>query len=226
MTLATGKSGKYRYYKCTNRITRGADSCASGNLPMDKLDRLVLEALADRVFVPGRVRAMLEALRKRLSQARTSDDGQIKQLTQELKSLQGRLDKLYEAVEQGLLPMDATLTERAHKLQVQRQALLTEIAGRRRHRDLPQAILAQKHIQTFCTTLRAKLLDQASGLGKAYLKLLVEEIRCHGREIHLKGSYGALAQAVGEAKPGTFGRVPSFGLDWLPGQDSNLRPPD
>ena len=62
MTLATGKGGRYRYYKCTARMNKGRSSCPSGNLPMEKVDGLVLGALADRVFVPTRVQAMLGLL--------------------------------------------------------------------------------------------------------------------------------------------------------------------
>ena len=41
----------------------------------------------------------------------------------------------------------------------------------------------------------------------------------------IKGSYAAVARVAGEGKVETpQGTVPTFDLDWLPGQDSNLRP--
>ena len=46
MTLRTGKSGRYKYYKCTNRVNKGNAQCTSGNIPMGKLDELVIERLA------------------------------------------------------------------------------------------------------------------------------------------------------------------------------------
>ena len=58
--------------------------------------------------------------------------------------MQQRSQKFYEAVEKGLLPMDSTLTERANKLQAQRQALLTEIARLRRLRQMPAEALGEK----------------------------------------------------------------------------------
>ena len=132
MTLATGKGGKYRYYKCSNRVLKDKDTCTSENLPTEQVDQLVLSSLADRVFTASRVRAILESLRKRLSQSQASHESRVEQLTKELTSVQQRSQKLYEAVEKGLLPMDCSLNERANKLQAQRQALLTEIAGLRR----------------------------------------------------------------------------------------------
>ena len=226
MTLATGKSGKYRYYKCANRILKGNDSCTSDNLPTEHVDRLVLSSLAERVFTASRVQVMLERLRTRLGQAQASQDGKLKQLTKELESVQRRSQQLYEAVEKGLLPMDSTLTERANKLQAQRQALLTEIAGVRRTKQMPLEALSGKRVLAFAAALRERLTGKDRVFSKKYLRLLVKEICYENRQLVMKGSYAALAQmAGGERKEGTSqGGVPSFGLDWLPGQDSNLRP--
>ena len=38
MTLRTGKSGRSKYYKCTNRVNKGNAQCTSGNIPMGKLE--------------------------------------------------------------------------------------------------------------------------------------------------------------------------------------------
>ena len=225
MTLATGKSGKYRYYKCSNRILKGKDTCTSDNLPTEQVDQLVLSSLADRVFTASRVRTILEGLRKRLSQSQASHESRVKQLTKELTSVQQRSQKLYEAVEKGLLPMDSSLSERANKLQAQRQALLTEIAGLRRLKQMPVEALGEKKIHAFTAALRERLLGKDRVFSKKYLKLLVEEIRYRNRQLVMKGSNARVARVAGESNVGTpQGAVPTFDLDWLPGQDSNLRP--
>jgi len=218
MTLATGKGGKYRYYKCSSRILKGKDTCTSENLPTELVDRLVLSFLADRVFTPSRVHTMLEGLRKRLRQSQTDQDGKVKQLTKELERVQQSSNQLYEAVERGFLPMDSTLTDRANKLQAQRQALLTEIAGLRRLKQMPLDALGERKVQAFTKVLRERLIERDRGFSKNYLKLLVEEIRCLDKQLVMKGSYAALAKMVGETKKGTpESGVPSFGLDWLHG---------
>jgi site-specific DNA recombinase len=199
MTVATGKGGRYRYYKCASRILKGRGTCSSGNLPMDQLDRLILTALADRVFCADRVQTILDKLRKRLGQTQGQQDESLKRLTKDFESLQQRQTQLYEE-------------------------LLTAMAGLRRARQMPLNSLSHKQILAFTAALREKLFEKGGGLGKKYLKLLVEEIRYQDKEIVMKGSYSAMAQAVGGSKLGTLSRVPSFGLDWLPGQDSNLRP--
>jgi DNA invertase Pin-like site-specific DNA recombinase len=209
MTLATGKGGKYRYYKCSSRIIKGKDTCTSDNLPTEQVDRLVLSSLADRVFTASRVRAMLDSLRTRLGASQATHDGKLKRLTKELDSLQHRSTQLYEAVEKGLLPMDSTLTERANKLQAQRQGLLTEIAGLRRLKQMPLEALGEKKIHAFTMALRERLFEKDRVFSKKYLKLLVEEIRYQNRQLVMKGNYSALARVVGESKRGTpQGEVP------------------
>ena len=75
------------------------------------------------------------------------------------------------------------------------------------------------------TALRQHLIEKDHVSSKNYLKLLVAEIRYKNRRLIMKGSYAALVRVAGERKKGTpRGEVPTFCLDWLPGQDSNLRP--
>ena len=53
-----------------------------------------------------------------------------------------------------------------------------------------------------------------SGFGKAYLNLLVDEIRLDGNELRVQGSYRALARAVSLSKVGKLDAVPSFVSAW------------
>jgi len=103
---------------------------------------------------------MVESLRKRLSRSQASQGSKVKQLTKELNLVQQRSQQLYEAVEKGLLPMDSTLTERASKLQAQRQALLTEIAGLRRLKQMPVEALGEKQVRAFTTALRERFMEK------------------------------------------------------------------
>src|SRR4030042_2857629 len=136
MTLATGKGGRYRYYKCTTRIKKGV-GCNSDNIPVEKLDTLVLRSLAEKVFNPDRVRRMLRRLEERIKASCGGQAEKLKKLSRELEEVQKRTARLYEAVEKGLLSLDPTLTERAHKLGAQRQAIITEIAGIKGAREIP-----------------------------------------------------------------------------------------
>jgi hypothetical protein len=52
--------------------------------------------------------------------------------------------------------------------------------------------------------------DPSSGLGKAYLRLLVDEIRLDGDELIVQGSHRRVADAIGFMQKRKLGEVPSF----------------
>lgn len=85
------------------------------------------------------------------------------------------IDRLYEVVEKGFLPLDASLHERSHKLNARKQELLIQVAKYRRQQQFSE--IKQNQLEAFTKALRTKLPDRKSGLGKKYFKLLVSEIR-------------------------------------------------
>jgi len=220
MTTATGKGGKYRYYKCNTRIGKGSDLCTMPAFPMQKLDDTVLFSLADKVFTADRVRTMMEEMRRRHQSSQADQSARLKPLQKEMETLKQSSERLFEAVEKGYLPMDETLQQRSHKLQARRQDILLEIAGLKRQKEMPSDLLKPKNIDAFTKALRSKLLDKNSRFGKDYLKLLVNEIKIDGNEATISGSYGALAYAIAETKKDTQ-RVPTFVSNWLLDLGSN-----
>ena len=225
MTIATGKGGRYRYYKCSSRSRRGS-VCHNTNAPMPTVDRLVLSSLSDRVFTEERVHKMLRELKDGRIHSRQDQRVFLKQLGTELEKNRQATDRLYEAVEAGLLPKDATLTERAQKLQARRQEILTEMAGIKREAEMPEKMLSSQNVRAFCNAMRKRLADPGSGFGKQYLRLLVKEVRVMGKEIRMRGSYEALGHAIAQKNLGTPEGVPRFVPAWRALRDSNLWPLD
>ncbi len=227
MMLATGKSGKYRYYKCHTRMARGSSACDSGNLPMEKLDELVLKALADKVFTPKRLKSMIAGAQKHLRNSHSEQDTQLKQLKAALNDLTVRSERLFEAVETGHLPLDSALQQRSHKLQARRQELLLEIAGLKRQGETPLKVLNMGQVDAFGRVLKAKLAAN-SPFAKQYLRLLVSQVRVTGKMVEMSGSYDAFAGAIGQTRQTGRSKapVPSFAPRWLPDEGSNLGPAD
>jgi site-specific DNA recombinase len=79
-------------------------------------------------------------------------------------------------------------------------------------------------VKAFCAALKDRFNDPASGLGKAYLRLLVDEIKLDGNEPVVRGSHRRLADAIGFMEKRKLGEVPSFVNDWRARRDSNPRP--
>lgn len=183
---------------------------------------LGLDACADKVFTLSRVGIMLREVRARQPAARTAQDPRFQQLTRKLKEIDTGIARLCEAVEKCLLPLDTTLQERSQKLPTRRQDVLFASAALRDKWEIPLNRLTPLHVQKFARVLRKRLLDTTSGFGKAYLNLLVDEIRLAGDEVHIKGSYSGLARAVSLSKEGKLDDVRSFVPEWRARHDSNV----
>lgn len=224
MSQATGKSGKYRYYKCGTRLSKRIDACDSRTLPREKADELVLSTLADKVFKPARVALMLQELARRQRAAHTVENAQLVRLRKEADEAGRGLERLYEAVEKGLLPMDDTLRSRAQKLRAHREEILIEIGKLQDRRQLAVQKVSPAQVEAFCSALKTHIADPTTGFGKAYLRMLVDEIRLDGDQLTVRGSYGKLAEAIGSQAGKKAGSVPSFVPDWRPEHESNVRP--
>jgi len=221
LTAVTGKSGRYRYYKCANRQSKGNHACQSKNLPMEKLDAVILGQLTDRICSPERLHVLMAELRKRTKASKEGEQLKINELNRQLKKTEEAQRNLYTAIENGL-PFDETLQKRAQELKSGRESLLIELASVRRTNSLPVDRVLPSQIDAFSKAIRIKLGDKE--FAKRYVQLLVDEVVVSGETATMTGSYAKLAQAVAGMKKGTSEEVPSFMVDWRARSDSNARP--
>ncbi len=225
MARATGKSNRYRYYKCQTKVAKGANSCSTKEIPMKKLDGIILTALAEKVFTYERVKTILEKLQKRMKKGKSTNGRRIKELSSELTKNKKKTWLLLEAVENGDIPSGNILREKAKRLEVQRQELLLEIASLKQEQELRLDKLTPNHIKAFCKAFKKRMENIKSGLGKGYIKLLISEIKVMGSEVLMSGNSRNLAYAVANqgVVNGSARKVSSFVPNWLPGTDSNRR---
>lgn len=226
MTLATGKSGRYKYYKCVRRQSEGNHACTSPNLPMEKLDSLVLEQLAGNVFAPERLQLLMAELRKRIKSSKDDRQDRVNEVGRQIKTIEERQQRLLEAIETGIIDLDETTQRRAQQLKASRDALFIEQAGARRDSSLPAVeYLKASQVDAFGKVLRQKLLTSGSPLAKSYLNILVDEIVVQDKAATIKGSYAALAETMLVMQKEKMGnlitQVPTFNHIWCAGRDSN-----
>lgn len=223
MTLVTGKGGKYRYYKCTRRQNQGNHACTSANLPMEKLDDLVLEQLAQRIFAKERLQMLMAELRKRIKGSKDNQQERINEINRQIKKTEERQQRLLDAIETGIIELDETTQRRAQQLKAAREALFIELAGVRRDNSLPSVeYLKASQVDVFGKVLREKLLASGSPLAKSYLNILVDEIVVQDKTATIRGSYAALAETMQQIKMGLLiTQVPTFIPNWCARRDSN-----
>src|SRR5262245_49463206 len=77
MAQAAGKNWRYRHYKWMMPLNKNVAGRDSQNPPRDKAARLVLSALAERIFTPTRVGRILRKLQRRGRAARTVENSRV-----------------------------------------------------------------------------------------------------------------------------------------------------
>lgn len=110
-----------RYYTCATCAQKGKSACKGRSIPMEKLDRLVTERLADQLLTPERIGKILTGIIERQASKDEDYSGRLTALRAKLADAQGRLGRLYAAIESGIAdPSDATLKERVAAVTTER----------------------------------------------------------------------------------------------------------
>ena len=224
MTLRTGKGGRYRYYTCNSRATEGKCGCKGRSIRMERLDTLVVDHLSERIFAPERMEALLRDILNRNRGKCDELAAEAKRLRKELRRTEEKIDRLYDALANGLVNDADGFRRSVSKFEQQREELMRRISGLDRNRDIPKDLFSPVNISRFANTLKAKLNEPNAAFRKQYLRLFVDRIEVDDEEIRISGSKRALAEGIAKiTKPGNQ-LVPSFGTGWWARQDSNLQP--
>lgn len=120
MTLRTGRGqagGQYRYYACSTKARMGEAGCTGLAVPMHKLDDAIIDHLETRLLDPDRLTALMEQLLDRREEWADQRRGHIAEMRKRATEAEAKLNRLYEAIENGLLaPDDASLKDRVAEL--------------------------------------------------------------------------------------------------------------
>jgi site-specific DNA recombinase len=225
MTIRTGKSGRYRYYACSRRATRGGTACSGRSIRMEKLDGVVLNAVAERVLAPERLSTLLSAFLETSNEADQRRREELALIRAAKTNSEGALNRLYELVEQGLAsPSEREFTDRLTHHRQRIAALSADIASLERQLAGTQRRITPDVVSRFGTLLRDGLYGTNPALRQAYVRLLIDDVIVEEQQVQIRGSRKALERAVVTTAASDRGKVPSFAREWRARQDSNLWP--
>ncbi len=224
MTLRTGKGGRYRYYTCAGQAHRGKSVCAGRSVPMQQLDGLVTDALAERVLRPERLEALLAAYISRGAEADGARKERLARARKALTDAAGAKSNLLGLVAAGVLQADdRDLAEQLRSAEARRCAAEEEIARLEAAANAvaPTAITAAK-VAKLGATIHQALQSGPPEFRRAYLRLFVGKVVVGDKEVQISGPTSALAraaQAAENADPKDLST--QFRRRWRPIGDSN-----
>ena len=224
MTLATGKGGKYRYYKCSATMRMGETACKGLSFPMKLVDDLVIHHLVKRLFNADRLESVLGALLKRTKESQFSRRDQIKSLRKQAKETRKQLDRLYKGISEGHLELEDTLAANINELTQKHDEELRLTAMAERSASIPLRNLSDKHVAAFIRSVESRLRSRDSAFRKACLRQFIERIEVTHDQIRISGSENAITGALLDDAVAKKGPVPSFDREWWSHGESNPGP--
>ena len=176
MTTATGKTGKYKYYKCSPKLRVSTDSCNSSGVPMQELDSGVLGAVSARLFDPERLKAVFEEIASQFAAADAQGSKRISALQGELDEAESELKRLYAAIAKGLADLEDSTVSGMIEDTRDRRNRIQKLLSRAQAKAAGEAIITPAMTAAFARLIKVKLQDQTSGFRRAYLEATVDKI--------------------------------------------------
>ena len=223
MTIRTGKGGRYRYYACSMKARQGPTACEGMAVQMDKLDDLVASHLEERLLQPERLETILATVLDRRQERSERQRDHIAELNRRAAESEGRLKRLYDAIEAGVADLDdPALKDRIDglkairdqaKADAERAQVMLQHSG-------SQAVTPQM-LSKFVRTARERIRLEGGGYRRDHLRALAQRVEVADGEVRIMGSKSRLLQVL-TGKNGV-NSVPTQGLMWRTGWDSNPR---
>ncbi|WP_132264986.1 recombinase family protein [Novosphingobium sp. PhB57] len=222
MMTVTGKSGRYAYYGCAARVKQGPDACQGRRVPMELLDGIVLEAVAEQLTQPERLHALLQSWLDRSATAVAEREDQLKRLRARITQLEGESASVIKLVRNGICsPDDPQIATELNNIRAQRTSAEADIAVLERQLEIGDRRITPAIVSQFGELLRRKLSGPDPKLRREYVHLLVDRVEVGDRDIRISGQNSALQRALVASQ--TLGAmVPKAERKWRARQGSNL----
>ncbi|MBI4425391.1 MAG: recombinase family protein [Elusimicrobia bacterium] len=175
MAGCAAKSSRFFYYTCHNKVRRGEHGCSAPLINREKIERSIVAQLKLRVLTEENLSKLIRLINEDVSQGKSQVEDQLEEKDGQIEVFNGRLDKLYAALETGKLDMD-DLAPRIKELRGQIEAL------KRARIDLElqrasETIQANKaQVKAYAEDLHALLEDGSVFERKSFLRTFIKRI--------------------------------------------------
>ena len=192
----------------------------------------MLEHLADQLFTAERCKQILQDIVEETGLLRQKTAQQRRQVQKDLEHVDKRITKWQEAFEADDKAAMALGGERVTELKAKREELQEMLRKVVPLRPPPPNLYTEASLKKFQDSIRSIFVSGDNALTKNYLRFLLEKVVVTGAQVQLVMRNEAVARMMvatsaggGNAAPERDPAVsPTFVVDWLRLQDSNLRP--
>ena len=170
------KSGQYAYYRCGKALRQGPKACPGHWLPRETIEGFVIDKIKTYILTDDNLRELVELTNEEILNLSENSEAKVKELEAQIKDIDSRLDRLYEALETGKLDL-GELAPRISSLISRKKDLQQAIAEAQKSGcEEPINAANVDEIKRYVDDLRV-VLNSASVLEqKAFLRSFVKRI--------------------------------------------------
>ena len=227
MTIRTGKGGRYRYYACSIKARQGETGCKGRAIPMDKLDRMVVGHIEERLLDADRLEDLLGTVLGRRDDQAERRRHHIAELERRATESELRLKRLYDAIEAGVADLDdPALKERIAGLKVIRDQARADADRAQALLDSPgHSAITPTMIRGFARRARERIRGSEGGYRRDHLRSLAQRVEVADDAIRIMGSKTELLRTLiaGQVRQSAVAGVPRGVPKWRTVRDSNPR---
>ena len=210
MTGRSAKSHQYHYYVCNRGFKQGKESCNARDLPKEKIEKLVIEQIKQKVLTPEYIEGLVKLVNEELDSTHGLAKDKLDVIDLELEDVRARLAKLYDVLETGKLSLD-DLSPRIKELKAKQDGLLKT----RVQTEADMVLEGVQHVnadivKAYAQDLRILLEEADFVQSKAFLRSFVKKIIVSGNKVKIQYHIpmppdGKRTQEVGVLPIDTFG---------------------
>jgi site-specific DNA recombinase len=219
MVGRSAKSHRYYYYTCNRTFKQGRETCNSRILPKEKIERLVIDQIKQKVLDKQCLEELTNLVNEELDAGYSVIKEKISNLDNEINDVENRLGRLYDALETGKLTLD-DLAPRIKEL----RAKQGELSKARVVAEAEMTLQGYQQLDTnairsYAADLWVILEESEVAQRKAFLRSFVKKIVIEKDSVKL---YYNLPVPPQGRKMETLGVLP---ID-TPSGDRGIRTPD
>ncbi|VVE71651.1 serine recombinase [Pandoraea anapnoica] len=223
MQIVTGKSGHYRYLKCSRRHMISGSICSSPNVPYDRFEKMILRTVVEHVLTECRLKTILDDCCTHADRLANDQGTEHRQIADAKAKVERKLTNLYRLIEDEKVRIDGSLGGRIQSWQDELKGLTVKLNSLKVPVALPANIANNIDVRTFRAAAIALLESPGSEDARAFMHLVVGEIRVYADEVSVSGpNLGVLEAALAHTRA-AIPTVPSFMSNWRREGDSNPR---
>ena len=181
--------GKYPYYRCSTKVTKGKDSCDNRNLRGDELDELILKKATSIIFSKENLSKYKDLISKTVKDEKKERQNRLSTLSKEQKEIERKKSVYFDGIESGKLDMDL-VADRLKTIKEEEEKITRQkIEADKRLFELPEIrnyTLTKNESQNLKESLQSFVNDATSRQKRLFLSQFIQSIIIHSDKISVK----------------------------------------